>query len=305
MLHYKCKNEECDNNVYIPECCPKPPSGDTKGCDCCYDNWTSHLKITTADLKKWSARADRRQQLYNLKSAWRDKLKAWYSDLETVDEKAEDIARKIELFIAHLNKICFAIQSSNKAIEILFCMIEDLYIRVDELKEDYDDLMNCIACAGKTNPELTPGTGIIVCLTDYGKKLDAVIATRDNLLQLIASVIEIAYKLHEYVCLNERHCGEDRIDYGLINILMHWRRIFNGEIDNNHGDCQFQPYITFPIDASEYYQKLRTDYDNSKEEVKELKRELDHALERKAAFQASQDGLNKALAEVTPDVKCK
>jgi hypothetical protein len=303
MLYYKSKNENNNNQDYIPECCPQPGPGTPQGCDCCYDSWTIDLIMTTNSYKEWDAKATKRQKLYDGKSGWTTKLKNWHDDLESVDQKAEAILRQLEIFIAHLNKICKITEQSNEAIEILFCMIEDLYIRVDDLKEEYDELMNCIASAAKTNSELT--NGIVTCLTEYGKKLDAVIATRDVLIQSISSVIEVAYKLHEYLCLNEKHCGEEKIDYGLINILIYWKGIFNGTITINHGECKFSPCITFPIDTSEYYKKLDHDWKRNKEELTTIKHDLDHAKEKRAAFLACKESLEKAISEVDPKVKCK
>ena len=86
---------------------------------------------------------------------------------------------------------------------------------------------------------LAPGTEFkILVLYTMEKSLDAAIATRDNLLQLVCSAIEAAYKLYEYICLNEDQCDEDRIDYGLYNVLEYWKGIFNGTISINHGHCK-------------------------------------------------------------------
>jgi len=305
MLYYKSKNEDNGNWNHIPECCPPDvPENPKDGCDCCYDSWTEDLIVTTNSFKEWDAKTNRRQKLFNYKSGWRDRLKNWYDDLENVDQKAENILGQLEIFSAHLNKVCRIIEQSNKGIEILFCMIKDLYIRVDYLKEEYDALWSCIQSEGKKNPDLL-ANGIITCLTAYGVKLDAVIATRDGILQLIANVIEAAYKIHEYICLNERHCGEERIDYGLFNVLEYWKGIFKGTISINHGFCKFDPSITFPIDTSEYYKKIKLDWERNKGEVINIQKKLDHAKEKRAAYQASKESLEKALVEVAPNVKCK
>ena len=154
MLYYKSKNEDNGNWNHIPECCPPdvPETPPAEGCDCCYNSWNENLIITTNSFKEWDAKTNKRQKFFDFKAGWRDKLKAWYDDLESVDQKAESILSQLEIFSAHLSKVCRIIDQSNRGIEILFCMIKDLYMRVDYLKEEYDELWSCIVSAGKTDP---------------------------------------------------------------------------------------------------------------------------------------------------------
>ncbi|HKR03202.1 MAG TPA: hypothetical protein VJY62_01095, partial [Bacteroidia bacterium] len=277
MLHYKTKNGNNGNSGCLPDCCKEIIIDDPKGCDCCYDDWTADLKGTTCSYKEWNARVDKLSRHYTIKTEWRDKLKTMMDDLTKTNEKASDIFRQLLLFIKHLEKLCNITEQSNKSIRILFCMIEDLYIRVDGLKKDYDILMTCINNASKTNPELSPGTGVIKCLEEYGKKLDAVLSTRDNLITLATSAIEIAFKLHESLCKDNDNCGEGKLDYGLINIIEYWRDIFIGQKNENCGTCIFEPGIKFPIDQSDYFNKINADFNVTNEKVERLKKKLDEA----------------------------
>jgi hypothetical protein len=62
--------------------------------------------------------------------------------------------------------------------------------------------------------------------------------------------------------------------------------------------------MTFPIDKDPYYLELKTHTEKVKKRMVELEKESDKANERKAALQACQDGLNKAMTAAGPSVKC-
>src|SRR5882724_10171731 len=106
MLHYKPRHEKDNTKAYLPDCCTTITVDDPKGCDCCADNWTEELKVTTRHYKEWDAVSSKLEKLYTLRVGWRDKLKNWYDDMTKADEKSDDLLRQIELFINHLNKIC-------------------------------------------------------------------------------------------------------------------------------------------------------------------------------------------------------
>jgi hypothetical protein len=302
MLHYKKKDDNKSNEeAYAVGCCTPPEgSGTPADCDCCFDTWTKELRVTSNQFKHWDAKVNKLTQICTFESAWKDKLKSWLDDLTTADDKSNDVARQIVLFINQLNKICVVTTESIKAINILFFLVKDLYTRVDRLKADYDELINCINNAGKSHPELGAGSAILICLTEYGKKLQAVIDTRNNMIQSVAAAIEIAHKLQEYLCIDERHA-----DYSLIDILKYWKEIFNGDKAHNHGPCPFDPLLTFPIKSSDYFNTISSRLADVTNRLTGHKKELDYALDKKAGFQASRDGLTRALAEADPAIKCK
>jgi hypothetical protein len=289
-------------------CCePDPNTPETPGgTDCCYDNWNADLQSVTANWQKATAIASKKEKAYNHATEWYGKLKIWVDDWEQTDTLADAITRQLELFIKHLNKVCVILDKTSKSLEILFCMIRDLYTRVDWLKRQYDELYTCINSLKR--PELDPGTPLRACLDEYGKKLDAVIATRDDLITQVVTVLELSFELHDNIC----------DEYGLKSVLVYWKRIFT---DTDYGQdsrarhanspdpecscCELKPEISFPIDKSSYYNDLRKHYEEAKTDVAKLKKELAQANERKTALQACKDGLTNALQAVDPAARCK
>ena len=296
------KYNRIENPRGIFECCdfPKPPYDPGTG-DCCYDYWTTDLSDVSNELQCATAIATHKQNEFTYVSDWYNILRGWYTDWESADSKADVLCRSLELFIKHLERICKITKKTARAIDILFCMIEDLYVRVDCLKEKYDQLIKCINCL--KNPALASG-GIITCLTNYGAKLDAVIATRDVLIGKVIIAIEYAYELHDNIC----------DEYGLKAVLIYWTNILNcrgdsdckpDESDEKCPDhCILEPAITFPIDQSAYYQELKSLTETVKTRMHNLKKESDKANEKKAALQACKDGLNKAITAAGPSAKC-
>ncbi|PWU01782.1 MAG: hypothetical protein C5B52_06685 [Bacteroidetes bacterium] len=301
-----------ENPQELLDCCQEPnPPGD--GGDCCYDTWNTDLTKVTADWKKASAIATCKENEYNNAWSWYTMLKGWCSDWEQADDLADKICRALEIFIKHLDKVCLVTEKTNKAIEILFCMIRDLYLRVDCLKQDYDDLYKCINCL--KSPELS-GNGLKTCLDNYGAKLDAVIATRDDLIGKVVIALNLAFDLHDNIC----------DDYGLKSELIYWRNIFHCEgceeeeqggnkgkkaggyhnhDEGGEDNCELKPMITFPIDQDSYFIKLKDHRDDTKTRVYELKKELDKAKSKAAALQACKDSLTSAVQSLDPSGKCK
>ncbi|HTQ66752.1 MAG TPA: hypothetical protein VMI12_18295 [Puia sp.] len=308
MLAYKKlnrpdKSDKSDKSEDIFCCCdfPKPPYDPGTG-DCCYDFWNTDLADVTSELKCATAIATHKQKEYGYISDWYGIVKSWYTDWEAADHKADDLCRSLELFIKHLERVCKITHKTAKAIDILFCMIQDLYIRVDCLKERYDQLIKCINCL--KNPALASG-GIIACLANYSSKLDAVILTRDILIGKVILAIEYAYELHDSIC----------DEYGLKAILIYWTNVLNCHNDPDCkpkdqpeegcvDHCVLEPSITFPLDQSEYYLHLKKLSEDVKKRMDQLKKESDDANEAKTALEARQNGLKNAIAAAGPSVKC-
>ena len=296
----------------IFNCCEKNPSDTPPSGDCCYDTWKQDLDQVIADWKIASTVAAHKQVEYNITSTWYQKIKAWCDDWATTDEKSEALCRQLELFIKHLEKICLVTEKTGKAIEILFCMTKDLYLRVEKLKEEYDELMQCINCL--KSPDLAPGVGIVKCLEEYGVKLDAVIATRDTMILSIIAALELADTLHIDICE----------EYGLKEVLIYWRDILhcegcdeNSEGYKKHGKggikggianiecCELHPLNTFPIDEDPYFKELQKACTDTKIKTDNLKKELDKANEKRDALQACKDSLTTAISQVDPKTRCK
>jgi len=308
MLSY---NEISNSDRDIFDCCDQKPTNTDTGGDCCYDAWVGDLVQVTSDWKAANAIAINKELEYNLVLEERERLRTWYSEWEATDENADALCRQLELFILLLQKVCVVTDKTNDAIEILFCMVEDLYIRVDKLKSQYDKLMQCINCLKR--PELAPGIGIMKFLEDYGVKLEAVILTRDILIPQVVTAVELAYGLHINICE----------EYGLKEVILYWKEKFNcnnssasessayaqdNKIEKSSGSfecCCIEPKMSLPIDENEYYKKLESDYQSVKQEVDLLKKELDSAREKRDALFACKQSLENAINEVNPANKCK
>ena len=295
----------------IFDCCdPDTNDNNTPSGDCCYDAWKNDLDQVTADWKTAKNCADHKQKEYEYTYAWYQKIKVWCDDWTSTDENADALCRQLELFILHLEKICKVTAKTGEALEILFCMAKDLYIRLDKLKAEYDELNQCISCMKR--PELAPGTGIIKYLEEYGKKLDALIATRDDLIGKIIAALELAYAMDEDLCK----------DFGLEQVLSYWKSVFNcgscsndeedcknqGQIKDSHSGtkcCEFHPAISFPLDDDSYYKELHQECTDLKQKTEKLKEERDKANEKRDALQACKESLETALAQVDPKNKNK
>lgn len=295
----------------IFDCChpdntsDNPPSG-----DCCYDAWKNDLNQVTADWKAAKHCADHKQKEYEYTSAWYQKVKIWCDEWTATDENADALCRQLELFILHLEKICKVNEKTDEALEILFCMAKDLYMRVDKLKAEYDELMQCINCL--KNPALAPGTGIVKYLEDYGKNLDAIIATSEDLIGKIIVALELGYGLEEDLC----------DEFGLKHILIYWKKVFHCTgCNNNEGDqqnqkqreikdsgsgkyhCELHPAICFPLDEDDYYKELHQECTDLKQKTEKLKEERDKANEKRDALQACKESLELAISQVDPNNK--
>ena len=300
----------------ILECCfgenPDDPNG--KG-DCCYNSWQTELVQITSLYSEAEEQAKQLLYEYNLIVQRRDKLKGWYDELTKLDLSAKKICDQLDVMLNQLEKIYTNTELAVKAINILYCMIRDFYLQVDYIKTRYDQLLNCIRCID--NPALAPGQGIMKCLDEYYKKLDAIIKTRDSMVLLILSAIKIANQLSHQI-------GSD---FGLSSILESWKFTFNCEeecgipeeecanrqIDNptpktaslGSEGCVLEPMITFPICNDIYYADLKSKLASDETLAKELAKNLLEKNKRKEELLACKQSLVAAIIEVDPKLRCK
>lgn len=295
----------------IIECCPETTVEDPTGSDCCYDVWKEQLSRVNRKFKEADEKAKRLQRQLDSAIMFRDKYKAWYEDLFKTNELAEYICQHLSVFAAQVDNICCTTQNGAQAINLLFCMVRDFYLRVDKLKEEYDQLINCIKCLNR--PELNGG--IIDCLGEYYKKLEVVINTRDKIIELMVKALKIAFELNSSICSR----------YGLQKILLEWQRTFNcryistdeeqfkGKHKPEKGDkdcrlpetCDLVPMLSFPLKNDSYYLELKNDRQNWEERIEILNGELLTASKEKEVLLANKSNLEKAILEVDPKTKCK
>ncbi len=295
----------------IVECCPEPPTDEPPGSDCCYDSWKEQLERVNRKYKEADEKAKRLQRQLDSAISFRDKYKAWYEDLFRANELAEYICQHLTVFSSQVDNICCTTQNGTQSVNLLFCMVRDFYLRVDRLKEEYDELINCIRCLNR--PELNGG--IIDCLAEYYKKLEAVIATRDKIIELLAKAMKIAFELNSSICSR----------YGLQKVILEWQRTLNcrwvntdeeqykGKHRPDKGDkdcrlpetCELVPMLTFPLKNDPYFSDLKNDRQYWEDKIETLNDELLIANKEKEVLLNNKSSLEKAIAEVDPKNKCK
>jgi len=314
----------------IKECCDKENPDDPRGCDCCYDDWVEELKEVKV---KYSAVEEKLNQLkkeLSLVSERRDKLKKWYDELTIANELARKICHDLEVLLCQAGKVGTNTYLTVKAIRKLYCMVRDFYMQIDKIKTIYDKLMNCIKCLN--NPALAPGQGIMKCLEEYGKKLDVVIATRNDLIKMLMEVIKIACRINKNI----------EQDFGLSTVITEWKDAFHCEIacddttggSSNQGQaqkyqskgasqqpqqqqpqqqeetsclgvCDLIPMLNFPICKDPYYACVDEQYKKDKAKAEELAKEVLEESKKKESLLACKTSHEAAIKEVDPKVICK
>ena len=317
----------------IKECCDKEDPDNPSGCDCCYDDWVKELK----DVKgKYSAAEEKVNQLkkeLSLVTDRRDKLKKWYDELTIANELARKICHDLEVLLCQAGKVGTNTYLTVKAIRKLYCMVRDFYMQIDKIKTIFDKLMNCVKCLN--NPALAPGQGIIKCLEEYGKKLDVLIATRNDLIKMLMDAIKIACRINKNI----------EPDFGFSTVITEWRDALHCEIacddtpvdcnDNNKntgqksmskgasmqpqqqqqqqqqdetsclGVCDLIPILQFPICKDPYYACVDDQYKKDKKRADDLAKEVLEESKKKESLLACKTSLEAAIKEVDPKVICK
>ncbi len=298
----------------LKDCCPDTPAGDPGSPDCCYQSWNSQLLAVNRNLREADEKAKRLQRQLDSAILFRDKYKAWFEDFSKANDLANYICQHMQVFAAQIENICCSTKSSIDAINLLYCMVRDFYIRVDLLKDDYDRLINCIKCLNR--PEMNGG--IMDCLAAYYKKLEAVVATRDRIIELLVKATKIAYEVNASICSK----------YGLQRTMVEWQQTFNCEYVESGGaqhyeqnqswksekdctlpeTCMLVPMLSFPFEdknSNSYYTFLQQERTRLDSIIKTLGEQLVTANKEKEILLTNKDNLIKAIQEVDPKNKCK
>lgn len=310
-------------NAGTKNCCDKEDPENPRGCDCCYDSWQDELKEINLSYNESKEKSEQLKSQLTVVTDRRDRMKAWRDEMETANDLARKICDQIEIMLNQTGKIAINTCFTVKAIKTLYCMIKDFYMQVDLIKTKYDRLLNCIKCL--KNPAFGPGLGIMKCLEEYGKKLDALIATRDIILQMMMEVIQIAWRINRSI----------DVDFGLTTILTEWQTALNcavgcgddegqscrpGDAKNNSnnsqsqqpqaeenclGSCDLVPIFQFPICKDPYYMCVRDSYSTNQKEVSDLSKQLLEENKKKEGLLACKQSLETAIKEVDPKNRCK
>jgi len=310
----------------IKECCDKENPDNPAGCDCCYDNWQIELKDVKVKYSQSEEKARQLKDELTIVSDRRDRLKKWYDELTTANDLAGKICDQLDVFLTQTGKVATNTDLAIQAIKTLYCMIRDFYMQVDLIKTKYDRLINCIKCLN--NPAFGAGQGIMKCLEEYGKKTDAVIATRDELVKQLMTVISIACRINHNIAPA----------FGLTTVLTDWKTVFNCGVgcddtteppcppptghgatgkaaatrqqeeetpDSCLGACNLVPVLLFPICKDPYYKCVDDQYKADKKAAEDLNKDLLKENKKKEALLACKQSLESAIKEVDPKNRCK
>lgn len=316
----------------IKACCDGDNPDEPKGCDCCYDTWKAELREVNTKYSEAEEVARLLTAELVFMAERRDRLKNWYDELTKANDLAQHICQQLEVMLSQTKKIATNTKYAIEAIKTLYCMIRDFYMQLDLLKVKYDQLLNCIKCLN--DPLLAPGQGIMKCLEEYGKKLDALLLTRDELLKAVMAAVFMAYRINRNIAL----------DYGLYLILSEWEKTLNCSeacttsasagststtySDQHHGDdnrkegystgedscppdqqeaitCVLEPMLQFPICNDPYYNSIREKYEKDKADATELSKKLIDLNKKKETLLACKQSLEAAILETEPKNRCQ
>jgi hypothetical protein len=226
-----------DENSDIFKCCTTNPSDDPTCTDCCYDKWQDELKEVIQNFKREEERAIQAKKKFEFASEKSQRYKTWLDELNKAEELARQICYQLEIIASQSDKIWYNSIQAVKAIEILFCMLRDFYMQVDCIKKRYDILWICIN--SNNDPSLqSKDKGLLKCLTEYYKKLEEVIKTRDEIIKAIVEAVKISNLIRNGISTQDcpkdyDPCGDKRpckchdcqpgdIYYGFKTIICEW-----------------------------------------------------------------------------------
>jgi|AntRauTorcE11897_2_1112592.scaffolds.fasta_scaffold18658_2 hypothetical protein len=315
ITKHACDNvQETPWKEKIKECCEKEDPNDPRGCDCCYDSWTEELREVNTKFSEADEKARQVSMDLAYVSERRDKLKTWYDELTKAHDLSQHICDQLEIMQDQVVKITTNTQYAVDAIKILFCMIRDFYMQIDWIKTKYDQIDTCIRCLN--DPVLVPGQGILKCLDDYGKKLEILIATRDELLKMVMTAIYIAYRINKnldeefglHMAIGEWQitfkCDEPCAEDGGAECRYKYNQTESEKGNEEQENCNLSPRLKFPICNDPYYKEIKNKYEADKECTTELAKDLIVLNKKKESLLACKQSLKAAIEEVDPKSRC-
>jgi hypothetical protein len=295
------------------KCCADDPS-DTTSCDCCYETWQKELKEANLQFAQVTEEAKQISEKFKYISLERDKFKEWLDYLVKANQLAQEVCSQFQVIASQLDKICVNSEKSVTAIEILFCMVRDIFEQTDLIVTLYNEIDDCIRKLNRE--ELPENSGIRKCLKIYMEKVDAVTKLRDELLKALMKILRDAFVLHAGICS----------DFGIEVWVSEWLGILNCDEDCNSGSttpvedpckdavketndsmksCKLMPMLTFPLCNDNYYLWVKQKYESDVVAANTVSRELVEVNKRKEGIAACKTSLTAALAAVDPKELCK
>jgi hypothetical protein len=327
-----------DENSDLFKCCTTKPSDDPTCTDCCYDKWQDELKEVIQNFKREEEKAIQAKKKFEFASEKSQRYKTWLDELNKAEELARQICYQLDIIASQSDKIWYSSVQAVKAIEILFCMLRDFYMQVDCIKKRYDILWTCIN--SNNDPSLqSKDKGLLKCLTEYYKKLEEVIKTRDDIIKAIIDAVKISNLIRNSISTQDcpkdyDPCGDKKpcncnatngdVYYGFKTILCEWYCDFecdepcvqasnpkavatpiqNSPVPTGSDlcavDCELEPVFEFPFCNNPYKNELEDCYEKAKEAAENLMK----ANKSKEALLACKQSLEKAIAEVDPKNRC-
>jgi hypothetical protein len=323
LLEYDMK-EHLTCEPKVKECCEKekkPPENNKGSGDCCYDEWFKDFKdydtrYNNADrLVTWLT--ERRTHLGTQKDMW----KQWKNEMDKICDCSSKICHQLEVLLHHTSRVSRNQWLTKRAINLLYCMVRDFCMQIDLSKKKYDHLLNCIKCLN--SPALAPGQGVMLLIEDYGKKLDAVIQTKDPIIEAVIVAISISNKINKSI-------GHQGNRFGLNLVLQEWKKVFNcdkkqeeepeererneygrdgGQRDGSEGEFEhtkLEPHFNFPVCDSRYYKWVEKKYDEDNLGYGRLSKKLNDETKNRDNLKALRDGLTSVINDpnIDPSKRC-
>jgi hypothetical protein len=328
----------------ILDCCQKLPPDGSNCNDCCYDNWQAELKKVASDYYKAVELVLQYQNKLNFVTARRDRYKTWIDELVKAENLSADVCYQLKLIALQSDKIWFNSCKSVQAIEILFCMIRDIFNQIDNIKLIYDNLQSCITRVN--DPSLIPNQGILQYLNDYKLKLDAVIKLRDDIIKSIVDAVRLSNLIRNNISTkdcpspgdnyspcppNDEPCGsvEGEAYYGFKTIICEWYNAFACDVKcsdepapQSHGkwgrpgpaqqtaqpaseECVLEPTFDFPICNNTFKSEVEGWLQSDESLIKDLTDKLNKVKIDKETLLACKTSLDSAIKATDPALRCK
>jgi hypothetical protein len=327
---YKPIDQDWDKDTIL-DCC-KTNDPDQPCNDCCYDSWQEELNKVNPSYNAIIEKTALLQSKLDFITSRRDRYKAWIEELDKAELLAREICHQLKLIAAQTDKIWYNTCKAEEAVQILFCMLRDIFMQIDELQAIFDNLDNCVR---KNNAQgLNKGEGIFKYLEEYRTKLLATVKTRDEVIKNIVLAIRLASLLRNGISTRDCDCepsydpcAENQepchtlngtVYYGMKALICEWYNEFACDTDcteksssqtktyagSESHECELKPIFDFPICNNTFKDEIQTWLDKDIADRNDLLEELNKAKMKQQSLLACKNSLDQAIKAVDP-ARCK
>jgi hypothetical protein len=327
---YKSIEPDWDEQTIL-KCC-KTNDPDQPCSDCCYDSWQAELNKVNPSYSAIVELTALLQSRLDFITARRDRYKMWIDELEKAESQAREICYQLKLIATQTDRVWYNTCKAEEAIEILFCMLRDIFMQMDELNAIFDSLDSCIS--KNYDQALNKGQGVFKYLEEYRAKLTATLKTRDEIIKNIVLAVKLAALLRNSIstkdCDSEpayKPCAEDQepcstlsgiVYYGMKALICEWYDEFacetvcseNGSEQKAYGgstqqDCELKPVFDFPICNNTFRNEVQAWLKADNDTIAKLIAELNEAKMKQQSLLACKISLDQAIKAVDPAARCK